>query len=517
MKTAATASIDLPPALAAAGETFREGLFRFRSSVPAGTPSPDPGAQGDSKGTPGRLVPRPRRSGIMAVCLLVTVLSGSLLAQQTPPRPQSADPQWWFGFHLFEMLFKQRGLVPLTNVQRALASTPEETVLVILGGGDDMSFLDVSRFVRDGGAVLYATDHTATMRNLGFLQRGPIVASSPEAAYHGFPDCPRMTDLVRDHFLMRGVNQLILNRCGRITRLSGAGVDWQVLGTLPDRQGDFAQPLSIIAAGEVRETKGKIAVISDHSLLTNGMLWHGDNAIFAVNLCQWLSESGRKRFLFLDNGRVGSGPLPPPELPQRLPPPPESMPELTREEMVTFTNKLLTGLEDADVFNELATNRLPFLSDAVYARSLMILLATVVALWLLSRLGSSQVLQAAPLPVRGMPTVADLKIRQRAAAGEFEQAARVMARDFLGRLTGSSHTDGLPWSISPRDVELRGHLALRSSFRWDLTRILQVANSDQLKIDRSEFQSLLDSVRRLDRLWREGSLLHPDFVSPPLD
>ncbi len=48
-------------------------------------------------------------------------------------------------------------------------------------------------------------------------------------------------------------------------------------------------------------------------------------------------------------------------------------------------------------------------------------------------------------------------------------------------------------------------------------RILQVANSDRLKIDRSEFQSLLDSVRRLDRLWREGSLLHPDFVSPPLD
>lgn len=455
---------------------------------------------------------------LLASMMLLTGLWPNVARCQEPlSRTTAGDSEWWFGFQLLEMLFKHRGLVPMTSSQRVLTSRPEETVLVIVGGGDDLASLGpgLGRFLRQGGAVLIATDHTASMGELGFLQRGPIIASSPELAYQGFHDCPRLVDLVREHSLMKGVSQLITNRCGRISRLTGTGLEWQVLATLPDRQGEAAQPLSIIAAGEVPGTTGRIAVVSDHSLLTNGMLWHGDNAIFAVNLCHWLTEPGRKRFLFLDNGRVGSGPLPPPELPQRLPTPPERIPELTREEMVTFANKLITGLEDADVFNELATNRLPFLSDAVYARSLLVLLAVILSLLLLSRLGSSMAPRAQPLPIRGMPTVADLKIQQRADAGEFEHAARTMCRELLEQLTGKTASGTWPWSIDPRDVEIQGHYFLRSRLRNDLTRILQAAQSDRRKFDRTEFQSLMKSVLRLTRVWHQGNLLHPEFVQSP--
>ncbi|MCA8997180.1 MAG: hypothetical protein KDA80_09340 [Planctomycetaceae bacterium] len=452
---------------------------------------------------------------VVGALLLCGANPGAMAQSRTAPNQQLTDEEWWFGFHLVEMLFKQKGLIPLSDAGRARSSPPEETVLIILGRTENQSFFNISRFVRDGGAVLVATDRTSSLGDMGFLQRGPLIALSNEAAYLGFPDCPRITDLEKEHPLMRGVNELIVNRSGRISRLSGSRIDWSVLARCPESPDPNSIGAPVVGAGESRDGPGKIAVLSDHSLLTNGMLWHGDNAIFAINLVEWLAASGRKKFLFLTDGQVGSGPLPPPELPEELPPLPDEIPELTREEMLMFANKMITGMEDEDIFNQLATSRLPFLSDSVYWRSVLLLLALVAALFLIYRLMNSHAPVARPLPERGMPTVTDLKNQQRIDNNAYELAARQLAEDFLAKLTGAADPRTRPWSIRSRDVEIHSNFFLRSSIRADLSWVLQIANSDRQKFTKSEVRVLLKAIRRLDRLHQQGRLQHPDIISTP--
>ena len=48
---------------------------------------------------------------------------------------------------------------------------------------------------------------------------------------------------------------------------------------------------------------GRLVLMADHSILINGMLWHGDNARLAVNLADWLSTGERKEVAFIVDGK----------------------------------------------------------------------------------------------------------------------------------------------------------------------------------------------------------------------
>ena len=447
----------------------------------------------------------------LVACLAIACGTQESDAQSIPTSSQQFDDQWWHDFHLVETLFKQRGLIPYTDSRRAFRSSPRETVLVVVGSKQSVDFFEISRFVKRGGAVVFATDQTTTLKDFGFIQQGPLRAATPDEAYLGFDDCLRVKDLDQDHPLNRGVQELIANRTGYLYRLSGFDMEWDPIASVPKTR-NRSQESQLIAVGQHRSSEGKIVVLADHSLLTNGMLWHGDNAIFAVNLVQWIS-AGKKRFLLLSEDRIGSSPLPPPELPTNLPPPPvEDLPELTREQMVTFANQLVTGLEDADVFNELATNRLPFLSDSIYKRSILLAFAALLILLLLYRFVKSRYAPVPAFPEREMSNLAKLRVTQTMDSGHYQFAAKQLAQDFFKKITGSSQPQS--WSLRSKDIQIQCAIIFRPFVRRKLTQALQFANSDQWLVNKAEFRLLTKTIRSLDRRWQNGQLRHPNIIRP---
>lgn len=443
------------------------------------------------------------RRSLLVLCVLFS-LPAAATAQ-----PESSDAlreEWRFGYHLFELLFKHRGLTPLTNVRAALTSTPEKTVIVLLGPHQEgWMWGEMIRFVQQGGALLVATDNTLAVGSAAFFRRGPIEVLAERDAYQGYRDCPRVTDVDNEHPVTRGVRELIPNRSGWLGRLSNTLGDWEIVARLPPNRPTI-RPEPLIAVMRTRApAPGQLVVVADHSLFTNGMLWHGDNAILAVNLVNWLAEADRERVLILADGQVGAGSWPPPQLPEQLPTPDlDNLPDLTTAETLRFMNNLVTGLEDSDLFNEFATSRWKFVSDPVYKRSLLLLLAAAAALFLLWRFGQGTAPRRQQSPPREMANVSTLRIQSRLAAGEYHVAARQLAQDMLVELTGS--TEPLSWRFPPRQVEILGHLFLRQRVREDLVLVQNLAVNDRRRVARREFRRLARSLARLRQMHHQGRI-----------
>lgn len=439
----------------------------------------------------------------LTLCLLSV---GPAVAVAQPPETDVSDAQWRFGYHLFELLFKHRGLTPLKDVRAALGSDPEKTVIVLLGPHQEgWMWGEMIRFVQQGGALLVATDNTLSLGNAAFFRRGPVEVLAERDAYQGYRDCPRVTLIENGHPVVRGVHELVANRSGWLGRLSNTLGEWQVIARLPQTRSTF-RPEPLFAVMETHAPlPGRVAAVADHSLFTNGMLWHGDNAILAINLCNWLAEPGRERVLFLVEGGVGGGSWPPPELPEQLPAPNlDDLPDLTPAEMIRFTNNLLAGLEDADLFNDFATGRWQFISDPVYNRSLLLLLVAILVLLLLWRFGRGTVPVVPEKSSRAMENVATLRIQERIASGEYQAAARQLAQEVLKELTGTS--EPAAWRFPPREVEIAANLFVRRRVRDDLFFVQHLAVSDRRRVSRREFRALAKSIDRLRRLHVQGRL-----------
>lgn len=324
----------------------------------------------------------------LTCALFLATNSLALFAQSTSVPTSSAAANtlsWHFRYDLFQMLFEQNGLRPIQDFDAAFKA-PDKTVVVLLGDLRNQQRLPLEKFLADGGALLLASDMPFGFAQ-GTIRRGPVEGLLPEDIYQGHNDCLRIKDINATHELSSGVKQLITNRSGWITEQAKLRAnDWRVMARLPSttfHRENRSKPLVCSLVSK------QLIVVADHSLFTNGMMWHGDNALFAINVSRSLCRSGRNQVLFAVDGQAANsflmGPLAN-ELP--LPtPPPDIEPDLDLEQMLQVANQMVTAVEDSDAINKLLANRPRSLPEPYYQRALLFALAGMLIALSLVKLG----------------------------------------------------------------------------------------------------------------------------------
>ena len=439
---------------------------------------------------------------------------------------QAGQPEWQFGFQLFHMLLEQKGLYSRSVADDPLGERPEKTAVVLVGdlsGINDGLRSRLRTFVERGGALLIATDQTAYIRDFCLIQQGPVEAASKEAAFQGFRDCPLITRLRSDSSLTSGVTSLVANRCGFIARTSDRMGNWKTSAWLPDEAqtaGGRGSGMPLISELQTRRNRhGRAVIIADHSMFINGMLWHADNAKFAVNMTDWLTEGGRKELLFLVDGEpVQSVFAMPPMLPDELPsldqlPPPtlEDLARLPKDTLLKFTNRFIAGMEDADVMNELIADQPAELETSEYRQALYIAAGILAGVYILRAMGRAGQQPPAP-PPRAIGLLSATGRIPRLSSSDLHRAGRELAQNALRQLTGS--TDSLDWMIPVHDVEIDAHFFRRASVRSSLKKLKKLASStDRTHTTQRDLRQIARLIADVLGLQKEGRLRHSSILS----
>lgn len=418
---------------------------------------------------------------LIAVLLCVGASASPTLGQTE----QSLDP---FGFDFSRFLCEQSGLEPVTAIEAM--RNPRDCVLLLFGRISEQHKLSVIGFGELGGAVLFATDHTANTTRFG-TQAGPHIVRDPKLMYQGHADCFRVA--VEDHEITRGVKEIIVNRSGSIPY--GARRKWKVIARLPES----GQPL--LATYESGATR--LVLMADHSPFTNDMLMHGDNAILAVNIINWLTKDNRRKVAFVVDGKnmLGS-PMPPLLPPDDIPPiDPDDVPNNTK---LAIANRFLKEVEKENALNRFLA-ALQVRKYRVFWRWI-ILIATVLMAFIFFRklLNSRSIVRPPDLHAANASEArAATMLRTRS----MRPAAQELARDLIRRLTGSGH-DVTAWSISSGQVWVAPDVpGSARRVRADLEKLARLASGpDRRRMKPKELRRLATRIEELAVLHNNGQL-----------
>lgn len=462
------------------------------------------------------------------------LLALALLAPTTPVSAQSAplnaglSADGQFGFHLFQLLLEHKGLRSVTEFDDAVRGEPVETVLVLAGDLDWMlssEWSQVFRFIERGGAVLVASDRGVYASGLFRLNGGPLSVNDEANAYQGFRDCPILDKVTVSHSLTQNVSQIIANRSGWITRAASPLGSWNAIARLSDfaatdesgTDREFSGAPIIAELVTDNRLPGRLLLAADHSLFLNGMLWHGSNAMFAINTVDWLCQDGRRRTLYfsVDGAPSRSGiPIPqiPPDSipPDAIPPMPENIPPFSMEDLantppeslITFANTLLTGLEDENVFNQVLAHHAADLPLTDYRRQLYLAMAGMAGFWLIRQLLRRGRRFEAPVSRNTVPAV-ESRVQDLVNSNDLQRPLRELARDLFRTLTGSD--DQQDWSVWPQAAGVSG-----------LQRLEKIAlNIDRRPVSRREFRRMVNKIERIRQMHEDGQLTKPTHASGP--
>jgi len=164
--------------------------------------------------------------------------------------------------------------------------TSDDT-LVILYPLNELDSLNVKAFVRFGGKLILGDDFgnsAKALTSLGIVREWGLGVGASEF-YDDLPFAPIATPLL-GHPLTIGVTNLVTNHPAVIVN---AGAATPIFG--------FSDGEAVVVAGELGH--GRYVVISDPSVLINGMLHHAGNFQFALNLLRYFSPDKTGRVIVL--------------------------------------------------------------------------------------------------------------------------------------------------------------------------------------------------------------------------
>ncbi len=440
--------------------------------------------------------------------------------QRQPAEDAGGNEAWHYRFDLFQMLLEQSGLQPVTSINDAFNS-PESTAIVILGRLNARSISPELQSFLSGGALLIASDSFVKIPWLFEVQQGPVIANRAETRYQDFADCIEVRDVSTRSPLLNGIDRLVVNRTGWISQLTPALGTWEVLASLPNSlspQSSSNRP--VLAAYHSDQSNNGIFILGgDQSVFSNGMLWHGDNAMLAINVCRSLASGGRTKLLFVLDGRVQAsylkgpiaqelpselpGKLPdklpnqlPDKLPENLPPipplPPQAVPKLELAEMLRVANGVVSKVEDSDLPNELVSNQPRRMPQFRYQRILWILLGVIVLFFGIYRLLSPT--RVASVPVSPQPSMmaGSLARSMPPSPQKMGEMARLLARDSLRQATGSMQPE--IW----RQFVTRHLPPAIVSDQTAIESLLATAESESsIEFSRPAFQQLLKTMEQV--------------------
>ncbi|MCA9047620.1 MAG: hypothetical protein KDA89_02765 [Planctomycetaceae bacterium] len=371
------------------------------------------------------------------------VIRAQVLSSAAPAEAQRNDfagtAEWHYRFELFQMLLEQSGLRAQTQLEKAL-DDPRRSVIVVLGNPAGVLHPRLlEQFCNNGGAVLMATDDAAAPGSVATFFSGPVHALTEADQYQRHSDCVEVRDLSTQHPLMQGVRSLVLNRAGWIDRPRWTVPGWEIAAVMPRLCSPAAangQP--VIASYRPQPNAGPLILVSDQSLFSNGMLWHGDNAVLAINVSRMLAQSPRNQLVFIVNRTSVGSYLDSPALKQPVPPMPEKLPEPKLKTMLDVANSVVRNVQKSNLLNEALINRPREVNPSRYRRALLFVAAAAALLFAVWRLADAVPAFSSLMPFRKMKSAHQLSVQAQAPAAEFGQSARLLARDFFQEVSGSA-------------------------------------------------------------------------------
>lgn len=377
----------------------------------------------------------------LRILLTVCVLTGSSTgrAQEATPEVGATDSSWHFRSHLFQGLLEEQGMTATQSLSEAFLA-PAESVIVMTGqtgGIEQHQWIPLIRFVSQGGRLLLASDCTDSIRGFHI---GPVTTSTVSDQYLDYPDCLRVTSFPDDHSLTQNVRELIVNRSGWLSQPTERSFRWTVVARLPSGTSptkSAGQPLVIVGQPSGHKD-GAIVLAADQSLFANNMLWHGDNAIFAIRMCEFLTEGKRNRLAFVSDGE------PLPGYREQIQPPPAQSPPLPEPDLAKIlrvANQAIRDVEDSNIVNETLMNRPRDLRIPSYPRTVLLLLGAAAFAFLIWKLAQQMSPRPGPPAIREMLSAHAMNVEHHGIGLELSVAAQMLARDLCRELTASDLPD----------------------------------------------------------------------------
>lgn len=446
-------------------------------------------------------------------------------AQDVGGKTAGAVPnsEWHFRHELFQMLLEERGLKVVESLDAALAS-PRDSVIVMTGRLSRVNAVyveNLSTFAERGGTVLLALDSTASIGGIASFTSTSITSEDSATQYQGHADCLRVANLERSHPLMKGLSELIVNRSGWLVLHSQPQwMSWEVLATVPETCSPRrCRGLPLIAASvSGLPDAGTLIVAADPSLFTNSMLWHGDNAPFAIRVSELLCRGEKRRLAFLVDGQ----PLPTyrasPHLqrtakPQPQPPKPKSMPvpiqnapppKPTLESALRLANLVIQNVEESNILNEALINQPRPLNRRLYTWIVLVGLVALMAAWLTLKMEHTAAVNPPSPTARTMKTAQALLNGNDDQGHQYGEAAQLLAREFCQELSAGAPPSSDRWQCLDNPAIQPSLERMSESQRHELASLIELADSsDAPHISSRRLQQIGLVIHSLRGLHRE--------------
>lgn len=272
-------------------------------------------------------------------------------------------------------------------------------------------------------------------------------------------------------------------------------------------------------------------IAADPTLFTNSMLWHGDNAVFAIRISEELCRREKKRLAFVVDGRplpsYRQSPIlqesgqqePSPPAPQSPPPVPAAQPNPTWEQRLQVLNSVIQHIEESNIHNEALINNPRHPHQQRYPRVILLILAIGTSIWLLSVLRK----RAGGQP--GEPATLVMKSAKRMGSDtagptrDYASIVRILTRELCRELTGSSVPQDWQRSLSEPTM-LPTLTEFTTTQRRLLEEIVKLAvDPDMAHTSASRLRqigSMIRQIRSLHRSANDAGVDLPIATSPSL-
>ncbi|HBE68126.1 MAG TPA: hypothetical protein DDW52_08250 [Planctomycetaceae bacterium] len=412
-------------------------------------------------------------------CFTTLVFAQDAVTERGDSTDEAAPDEWYFGYDLFKMSLEKSGVQIVENRDLVMAK-PQESIIVHLGALPDAAETRYYQsFLLDGGAILVASDQSGRG---GFLsiERSIAASTDPGYWYQGHADCIVVAPTRRTDLTQR-VRSLVFNRASAIRGYPIRRDIWQSEVDWPSYV-DRYRGRRLVASTKESFGPGVGVIAADHSLFTNGMIWHGDNAILVLNIVKRLTTGGRAQLYFVADKRieqsykdrlaelVADANIPPEMLGQA--------PELEIEQMLRVANTVMANSEDANLLNAYLEDRPRRMSSRVYNRNLLFAVLLVMLAYLIYRLlKAGGTLAGQPRPARQVTANAPIVGLGDDLPGRRGEAARLRCRAALKHWTDD--TDPVKWQRAVEGVS-------EPNSKAQLQRLLIVATDPPAPITQSD-------------------------------
>lgn len=407
----------------------------------------------------------------MAVTAIIIALAGTTCAQQDLALPRNS---WSYRFDAFQYMLQQNGL----NVEpdRSVAfQNPTSSVVVLLGKCELFNLEEGDQFhafVNRGGILLIAPDDRFNVAKLGNIFPGPVFTNVRSDQFQEYRDCLILSKIAKENFLSTDLETLVCNRSGWI-HSKPSEFEWSDLCWLPDNCfPTTSQGKPVISLGEHRESGGAILLIADSSLLSNGMLWFGNNSDFASALSSFLARDRTQ--LHIEVHRK-SQPLVQLEQMARIPSDnlPNEVPRPKWDTLLQVANQALAESVDPQTINRQLRNQPRQFRPRDYIATVWSMLALIAVTMVLLHLLKRPIGFAGFMPTRRMRTGRDLIRSSRPIERQNKIAAEALAREFARRWTGDNHP--AEWRACLDQLRHTNSLELKPSELANVESILALA------------------------------------------